>query len=144
MLGLDYSRRRPIRDGATPPPFAAGSFDVVFEVNPPHHVQQREETIREMARVSRRYGALLEPNRYNPPMLAFGLVVKEERGLPNSREARLKEEMETAGLKITASITAAMISQSNTPRALPPFLKRFDRPVWWGEYTMMVGERQAE
>jgi hypothetical protein len=33
-----------------------------------------------MSRVSRKYVVLLEPNRYNPLMFAFSLVVAAERG----------------------------------------------------------------
>ena len=33
-----------------------------------------------MKRVSRKYVVLLEPNRYNPLMLAFFLLVRAERG----------------------------------------------------------------
>jgi ubiquinone/menaquinone biosynthesis C-methylase UbiE len=88
VTGLDNSRNmlaenpcpRVVQCGATDLPFPDGSFDVAFEANLLHHVEDRTKVVREMARVSRRWVVLIEPNRYNPLMLAFGLVVPAERG----------------------------------------------------------------
>src|SRR5207244_76169 len=44
------------------------SFDVVFEANLLHHVDDPEQAVRELARCSRRHLALVEPNRWNPLM----------------------------------------------------------------------------
>jgi hypothetical protein len=32
-------------------------------------------------------------------------------------------------------------SQNNTPQALIPLLRRFDREIWWGEYIVVVAEK---
>src|SRR5580704_18396826 len=79
VMGLDYSRHllcqnphSPLVCGdATSLPFPDGNFDVVFEANLLHHVADRDRVIREMARTSRRYVVLLEPNVYNPLMFVF-------------------------------------------------------------------------
>jgi hypothetical protein len=35
-----------------------------------------------------------------------------------------------------------MISQNNTPQLLLPILGRFDRAIWYGEYIMLIAEKQ--
>jgi ubiquinone/menaquinone biosynthesis C-methylase UbiE len=149
VTGLDYSRfllgqnshPRLICGDATGLPFADESFDATFEANVLHHVPDRESVIREMARTSRRYVVLLEPNRNNPLMFGFSIVVPAERGGLKSSMSRLQEEVRRCGLRPVASVTTGMISQNNTPAALLPLLKRFDRPIWWGEYLVLVAEK---
>jgi SAM-dependent methyltransferase len=149
VVGLDFShhllaenhhRTLTCGDVATLP-FGDATFDVVFEANVLHHVDDRLAVVREMARVSRRYIVLLEPNRYNPLMFGFSLVVPAERGGLKSSLQRLHQELRQAGARVTASIATGMISQNNTPRALIPLLQRFDRPIAWGEYLVMVAEK---
>jgi ubiquinone/menaquinone biosynthesis C-methylase UbiE len=121
-------------------PFGDSAFDVVFEANVLHHVGDRAAAVREMTRVSRRYVVLLEPNRYNPLMFGFSMVVPAERGGLKSSLRRLHHELQQAGARVTASIVTGMISQNNTPRALIPLLQRFDRPIAWGEYLVVAAE----
>ena len=149
VTGLDYSRHllgqnahtNLVCGDATSLPFPDGYFDVVFEANVLHHVPDRERVIREMARASSRYVVLLEPNRYNPLMLAFSLVVRAERGGLKSSMARLSSEVARCGLRVIQTLTTGMISQNNTPAPLVPILKRFDRPIWWGEYLVLIAEK---
>jgi SAM-dependent methyltransferase len=121
--------------------FEDQSFDVVFEANLLHHVSARERVIDEMRRVSRRYLVFIEPNRWNPLMMAFGVVVREERGLLRSSRGSLIRLIEGCGGRVIASTVTGMISQNNTPERLVPFLRRYDRPIWWGEYIVLVAER---
>ena len=57
---------------------------------------------------------------------------------------RLHRELEHAGTRVTASIVTGMISQNNTPRALVPLLRWFDRPIFWGEYMVVIAERTMQ
>ena len=151
VVGLDFSayllHQNPhtglVCGDATVLPFRDQSFDVVFEANVLHHVPDREQVIREMGRVSRKYVLLLEPNRYNPLMAGFALVVRAERGGLKSCTSRLRTELQHSGLAVIASLTTGMISQNNTPEGLIPFLRRFDRPIWWGEYIVMIAEKSS-
>ncbi len=150
VTGLDFSRHllgqnahsRLVCGDATSLPFPDEHFDVVFEANLLHHVDDRERVIREMARASRRYVVFLEPNRYNPLMFALSLVVRAERGVLKSCMARLDAELASSGLRVVKSLTTGMISQNNTPAPLVPVLKRFDRPIWWGEYLVLIAEKR--
>ena len=149
VTGLDNSRNmlaenpcpRVVQCGATDLPFRDSSFDVAFEANLLHHVEDRTKVVREMARVSRRWVVLIEPNRYNPLMLAFGLVVPAERGLLTSTKASNLGILRCVGLKPIAWMTTGMISQNNTPSALLPLLKVFDREIWYGEYVVLIAEK---
>jgi SAM-dependent methyltransferase len=149
VTGLDLSahllaqnpHRILTRGDASMLPFGDGSFDVVFEANLLHHVPDRDRVVREMCRVSRKHVILLEPNRYNPLMLAFSAVVAAERGGLKSSAKRLRQELAGAGMRVLACRTTGMISQNNTPQALIPLLRRFDRQIWWGEYIVVVAEK---
>lgn len=122
-------------------PFRSDAFDMVFEANLLHHVPHVGSVLREMQRVSGKYVVLLEPNRYNPLMFAFSVVVAAERGGLKSCVRFLEREVESAGLRVAACTTTGMISQNNTPQFLLPFLRRFDRQIWWGEYIVIVAEK---
>ena len=124
-------------------PFRSISFDVAFEANLLHHVNDRAKVVQEMTRVSRRWVILIEPNRYNPLMLAFGLVVPAERGLLTSTRRSNYTLLVEAGLNPVSSMTTGMISQNNTPQSLLPALKHFDRNIWYGEYVIWIAEKTA-
>src|SRR5271165_3283474 len=151
VTGLDYSRHlleqnahSPLVCGdATSLPFPDGRFEVVFEANVLHHVEDREGVIREMARTSRRYVVLLEPNRYNPVMFALSIVVRAERGVLKSCVSTLDAEVARCGLRVIKTLTTGMISQNNTPASLVPLLRNFDRPIWWGEYIVVIAEKSG-
>ncbi len=149
VFGLDNSphllRQNPHSDllcgDATRLPFGDESFDVVFEANLLHHVPNRQEVVSEMARVASKYVVLIEPNRYNPVMFSFALAVRAERGGLRSCSKLLKSEIRESGLRLIACRVTGMISQNNTPGFLIPFLKRFDRELWWGEYIVVIAEK---
>lgn len=149
VYGVDNSRNmlsenpcpKLVQGTATQIPFRDASFDVVFEANLLHHVETRIDVVREMARVSRRWVILIEPNRYNPLMFAFGLVVPDERGLLTSTRSSNLSLLRAAGLNPLSWKTTGMISQNNTPEFLLSFLKRFDREIWYGEYVVVVAEK---
>jgi SAM-dependent methyltransferase len=142
MLGMNPCPRV-VQGKATHLPFRDGSFDVAFEANLLHHVEDRTQVVREMARISRRWVILIEPNRYNPLMLAFGLVVPAERGLLTSTRDSNLAILRQVGLKPISWMTTGMISQNNTPSLLLPLLKWFDREIWYGEYVVLIAEKPA-
>ena len=130
-----------VQGDASALPFQSNSFDVAFEGNLLHHVNDRAKVVEEMARVSRRWVILIEPSRYNPLMLAFGLLVPAERGLLTSTRQSNFMLLAEAGLNPVSSITTGMISQNNTPQSLLPVLKHFDREIWYGEYVIWIAEK---
>jgi SAM-dependent methyltransferase len=149
VFGLDTSlhllRQNPHTDllcgDATRLPFGEESFDIVFEANLLHHVPNRKQVVAEMARVTAKYVVLIEPNRYNPIMFSFALVVPAERGGLRSCVKLLESEIRESGLRLIACTVTGMISQNNTPAFLIPFLRRFDRQFWLGEYIIVIAEK---
>jgi len=82
-------------------PFRDNAFDVVFEKDSLHHVNQPKEVLKEMRRVSRNLIVLVEGNRYNP--LSFFWMVKI-RGHNHFTLSQLKTliqtELRTTTIKI--------------------------------------------
>jgi ubiquinone/menaquinone biosynthesis C-methylase UbiE len=114
------------------------NFELVFEANLLHQVAGPERVIREMAR---RDVVLIEPNGYNTLIFAFSLVVRSERRVLKSCVSRLKANVARRGLRVVKTFTTQMISQNNAPTPLVPILNRFDRPICWGEYLVLIAEK---
>ena len=130
-----------IQSSATALPFDDRSFDVVFQANLLHHVDDPQQVVQELCRCSARYLMLIEPNRWNPLMLGFGLLVAAERGLLRSSRRVMVDLVEKAGFGVKAITTTGMISQNKTPGFLIPWLKWFDRETIIGEYIVLCAER---
>jgi SAM-dependent methyltransferase len=149
VIGVDLSfhmlasnpHRSSLRGSATDLPFADRSFDVVFEANLLHHVDDPGAVLAELCRCSARHVLLIEPNRWNPVMFGFGVVVKAERGTLRSSRRLLHRLVERAGWRVEASTVTGMISQNNTPGFLVPWLKWFDRAIPFGEYVVLCATR---
>ncbi len=122
-------------------PVANASFDVTFEANVLHHVDRPSQVVAEMGRASKRWVVLIEPNRNNPVMFLFGMVVKAERASLKSHSGYLRRLLEENGMTVRLSVRTGMISQNNTPGALIPLLRRFDRDFPLGEYLITIGEK---
>jgi SAM-dependent methyltransferase len=151
VAGLDFSApmlaenpcRELVQGDVAQLPVLSASVDVCFEANVLHHVDNPRRVVEEMARVARRWVVLVEPNRNNPVMFAFGLLVKEERASLRSHAGGLRRLAEECGLRVRLSMSTGMISQNNTPAALAPLLRYFDRPFPFGEYVVTVAEKPA-
>jgi len=149
VVGLDYSehmlRGNPgrvlLRGKGEGLPFKDGSFDVVFLSNLLHHSDNPQAIVRETARVSSRYIVFLEPNRLNPLMFLFSVLVREERGGLRSSRAFLIRLLHESRCRIIRCSAMGMISQNNTPQFLISLLKKFDREIFWGEYLMAIAEK---
>ncbi len=83
-------------------PFEDGSFDEVLVRDVLHHLDRPAVAIREIARVLAPGGALkiLEPNRYNPLVLAHALTNAAERGELRSTARFLSRLVEREGFAV--------------------------------------------
>jgi SAM-dependent methyltransferase len=122
-------------------PFADSSFDLVFCSNLLHHLRYPVQAIQEMRRVSRRYIAISEPNRYNPAMLMLGLLKREERETLRYTRSRLEKLATHAGLKILANKTMGFVTPNRMPRFVANLLTGLDFPNPMGAYSVLVSER---
>jgi SAM-dependent methyltransferase len=122
-------------------PFDDASFDIAFEANLLHHANDPQRVVREMARIASQAVVLIEPNRLNPLMFGFSLLVAAEHGGLRFSRGFLEQLIAQAGLQPKKFWTTGMISQNNTPRFLVPLLKFFDREFFFGEYHVAVSAK---
>jgi ubiquinone/menaquinone biosynthesis C-methylase UbiE len=120
-------------------PFGDRAFDVTFCGNLLHHLDDPEAAVEEMARVARRYVVLVEPNRNNPLMFAFGLVKDAERGTLGMHRRRLEQLVRAVGLEVVASTTMGTVVPNKTPLLVLPLLRILDGPSPLGFYSVAVG-----
>jgi len=133
--GVDYSekmlKQNPIsrkhQMDANNLQFKDDSFDIVFCHALLHHVEDMSRVIQEMKRVSKSGVIVLEPNRNNPFMFLFSLLVKEERKALQFSILNLHRLIEGNGLIIKAAFSHGLIVPNKTPQFMVPLLKPFDK-----------------
>lgn len=138
MLQQHPARAR-IQGDALELPVASNAVDIAFCGNLLHHLEDPEAAVGEMARVSRRYVVLVEPNRNNPLMFAFGLLKPEERGTLAMHQRRLEQLIDGAGLELVASTTMGTVVPNKTPLAVLPLFRLVDGRSPLGFYAVTVG-----
>jgi len=148
-VGVDYSRKmielNPIKNkyimDANNLKFKDNSFDVVFCRALLHHVDTMDRVISEMARVSRKYVVVLEPNRNNPFMFLFSAVKKEERKALRFSLTFLKNKLTKNNLKIVSAFSCGLITPNKTPKDLLPLLKLFNFRQPFGMDNFLIAEK---
>lgn len=143
QLLRENSARARARANAYQLPFRDNQFDMVFEANLLHHVDDPYRVIEEIRRCSREYIVLVEPNRYNPLMFIFSLMVKVERGVRISSMGKWKRALMGMDIEFIAGMTTGMITQERTPEFLIPILRLFDFNFFLGEYIILIGRKRG-
>ena len=124
VFGCDISRpmldQNPLRQSVSEAdiyhlPHPDGCFDLVYCWEVLHHVADVPRAIAEMARVSRKYILVFEPNSFNPPMAVFGLVGPSEIGLLRFTPWYLGAQFRRAGLKDFTTMTVGTFTPNRTP-----------------------------
>ena len=135
------ARGRKIQALAETLPFADASFDLVMSANLLHHLEEPARAVAEMARVSRRYVALIEPNARNPLMFLFALLKQEERGALRF-SARFVQSLGTcSGLQIKAATVQGSVLPNKTPGFMVPWLLPLERSHPLGFYSIALFEK---
>ncbi|MFA5022271.1 MAG: class I SAM-dependent methyltransferase [Patescibacteria group bacterium] len=137
LTAVDYSEKmialNPVKNkmvmNATQLNFENNSFDLVFEAGMLHHVQNLDQVISEMKRVTKKYLVILEPNRNNPLMFLFGLINKEEKKSLKFSLNYLKNKLEQNDLKIIKAFSHGAILPNKVPTWALPVLKIFDKKI---------------
>lgn len=124
MFGTDRLVQGDVREL----PFDDGRFDLVYAWEALHHVSNPQDVLAEMARVSRRYVLVAEPNRRNPAQLAFALADREHRWVLRYSLAYMRRVFARAGLHVLKAAAGGWIFPNKTPRWLLPALRRL--PYW--------------
>lgn len=153
-VATDYSevmlRKNPVADkrvmDARKLEFPDNSFDITFCHALLHHIDRndRVKVLKEMARVSRRSVAFIEPNGRNPLVAAFSIVKKEERGGLDFSYQYCRRIAEEAGLKIVKSCTWGALTPNRMPfsGALLPFFRTLERPLPLGVTNVVIAGKE--
>jgi len=123
-------------------PFKEKSFEIVFEANVIHHIENDDSVISEMARLSKKYIIFIEPNILNPLMFLFSVFHKPDRKALKLRKKKLCNILKGYNFKIVKAIRTGMIFQNATPEILLPILKIFDGNFVCGAYLLMIFEKR--
>lgn len=121
-------------------PFKDNCFYITFCSNLLHHLEDPQEALSEMKRVSRKYIILSEPNRNNPLMFVFCLMKKVERGALKFSLKYMKGLMEKGRLKIISASSMGIVLPNKTPTMLLPYVKKLDGEFPLGFYNIVVGK----
>ena len=121
-------------------PFGNNSVDVAFEANLLHHTDNPKSILLEMKRVAKSYIVLLEPNRVNPVMLLFSLLNKAERGGLKFSKKYIRDLIKLNSLAPIYVESLGLITQNNTPNFAVPFLKCFEKEMFFGAYILSIAK----
>lgn len=120
-------------------PFPDRAFDLVYGWEILHHMEKPEEVIREMARVSRKYIVVAEPNRLNPAQFAFALADREHRWVLRYSLSYMKQLFQKAGVEPVEAWSGGWIFPNKTPIWLLPLLRRIPYKSFLGISHWVVG-----
>ncbi|MBI4615424.1 MAG: methyltransferase domain-containing protein [Planctomycetes bacterium] len=129
-LSLSMLQANPLRSralvqaAAESLPFASGSADLVFAWEVLHHVSDVAGAVREMARVTRRWVLLFEPNRNNPAQFLHSLLAPHERGGLKFTRNYLARICREAGLAVRSIETVGATLPNRMPEIFLPLLRR--------------------
>ena len=148
--GVDYSKKmilsNPIKKkylmNATDLKFEDNSFNIVFCNAFLHHLDNMDAVIKEMKRVSKKYVVILEPNRNNPLMFLFSLIMKEERKALKFSLSYLEKLVKLNGLKLVSSFSYGLIVPNKTPKILLPLFRLFNFRFFFGITNFVICEKQ--
>jgi len=147
--GIDYSEKmlevNPVKKtslmSADALKFDDNSFDVTFCHALLHHVENITKVIQEMRRVSRKHVIILEPNRNNPLMFLFSLLVKQERKALKFSLSYLTNIVKKNDLRIVTSFSYGMIVPNKTPTFALPLVRLFNFKQPLGMTNFIIAEK---
>ncbi len=121
-----------------------GAYDLSYTWEVLHHVDSPLKAVKEMARISKKYVVIFEPNRTNLLQFGFGLLNKQERGTLRSTKKYLTRLCEDADLKVVAAEYCGKIPPNKTPEALFGIVSRlpFKSTVLTGISIAIVAEKK--
>jgi hypothetical protein len=85
---------------------------------------------------------IIEPNRNNPLMFLFSLLVPEERKGLAFTQGFLRDKMESNGLKVLSAFTCGTAVPNKWPTILLPLARLMDWDYPWGMTHLLVAERK--
>ena len=149
VTAIDYSQKmldlNPVKNklqmDANHLEFDDNCFDIVFCQALLHHVEDIDNVIKEMRRVSKKHVVILEPNRNNPLMFLFSLLSKEERKALQFSNKYLRDKVKRNKLRIIDSFAYGMIVPNKVPTILLPVCRLFNFKQPIGITNIIIAEK---
>ncbi len=104
-------------------PFADDSFDLVYGWEVLHHIEDPKVAVAEMARISRRYVLVAEPNRNNLFQFAFALFDREHRWVLRYNLSYICKLFNGSGFEVILAKSGGWIFPNKSPAWLLPLLR---------------------
>lgn len=122
----------------------SNKYDLSYTWEVLHHVDSPLDAVKEMARISKKYVVIFEPNRSNPLQFGFGLLNKQERGTLRSTKGYLVKLCEDAGLKVLKAQYCGKIPPNKTPESMLGVMKKlpFESNVISGISIAIIAKKQ--
>lgn len=122
LLRLNHLSNR-IQASAYNLPFSSESFDLVYGWDFLHHLDEPNIAVREMARVSKKYLVLFEPNKNNPVQFLYAYSNKNERGTLNFDKNRMMGFVNEIDFKLITCDTVGWTFAGATPSSILKIIK---------------------
>lgn len=124
----------------------SNQYDLSYTWEVLHHVDSPLKAVKEMARISKKYVVIFEPNRNNVLQLGFGLLTPQERGTLRSTKKYLTQLCEDAGLKVLTAEYCGKIPPNKTPEKLLSIMKRlsFESNALTGISIAIIAEKTTK
>lgn len=136
-----------VHEGRTRPgdalnlPFEDGKFDLVYAWEVLHHIDNPVLAVKEMARCSKRYVMVAEPNPRNPAQYAFAWYDPEHRWVLRYNKRYMRGMFEQAGLRVLKCVSGGCIFPNMTPAFLMPLLKLMPYRFFLGISNWVLAEK---
>ncbi len=149
ITGLDFSMRNlrinplqaKIQGSGYILPFSSNSFDLVYTWDFLHHLEDPEKAVEEMARVTKKYLVLFEPNRNNPIMFLYGLENKNERCLLPFNKKKLLGFLDKIGFNLISCEEVGWVFAGATPLFSLGIYKRLPFVYKFGISNVLICEK---
>lgn len=142
MIEMNPIKKKEVMD-ANNLKFKSSSFDIVFCNALLHHVNDMNKVVKEMIRVSKKYVIILEPNRNNPILFLYALLVKEERKSLRFSQSFLKRLVRKNGLKIKSIFSYGLLFPNKIPEFLTGFFSLFNFRQLLGITIFIICEKET-
>jgi ubiquinone/menaquinone biosynthesis C-methylase UbiE len=149
LIGVDFSLRNlivaPIKSkiqaSAYCLPYSSNTFDLVYGWDFLHHLDSPEKSVIEMARVTKKYLVLFEPNSKNLIQFLYAFSNKNERGTLKFNKNKLLELLDIIQFKLIKCDTVGWTFAGATPKSLLKLNKHLPFSHRMGISNVLICER---
>ena len=140
LLHINHSSNK-IQTAAYHLPFTSKSFDLVYGWDFLHHLDTPNTAVHEMARVSKKYLVLFEPNRNNLIQFLYAFSNRNERKTLNFNKKRMLQFLNEIDFKLISCNTVGWIFAGATPSNLLKIFKHFPFQHKLGISVVLICEK---